>query len=275
MEAFYLPIAHLLEAKISQQQDTFFLAINGCQGSGKSTLSEFLAEYFHANTNISVAILSLDDFYFSRQERNGLAVKISPLLATRGVPGTHDTNLLAQVLTDLNRGVKNLALPRFDKSTDDPFPKSEWPILKHKVDLVIMEGWCWGVKSQTTSALREPVNKLEKDQDPLATWRHYVNQALLNEYEPLYSQMDYWIMLKAPSFDNVFNWRLEQEQKLAQKVAGQTGKKVMSEQEVYNFIQYYQRLTEQALMTLPQRCDIVLALDENRHLSLEKGELNA
>ena len=64
------------------------LGLSGAQGSGKSTFASML------NTVLSVAglrseVLSLDDFYLTKQQRREL-VAVSPLLETRGVPGTHD-----------------------------------------------------------------------------------------------------------------------------------------------------------------------------------------
>lgn len=271
-EKFYFPIAEKISAQLDNfRLEPFFLGVNGCQGSGKSTLSLFLSAYFSENSNISVAVLSLDDFYFSRSERNALSVKISPLLATRGVPGTHDTERLKTTLASLKKSERNIPLPRFDKATDDPCPSETWPVLKTAANLVIMEGWCWGVASQEDSELANPVNQLEAEKDALGVWRNYVNQALRNDYEPLYNLMDYWVMLKAPSFDNVYQWRCEQEHKLKAKIRDNSETRVMSDEQVLAFIQYYQRLTQHGLATLPEKCDIVLGLDANRVITPIKG----
>ena len=48
-----------------------------------------------------VAVLSIDDFYLTKAERNQLAQNIHPLLVTRGVPGTHDVQMLTDCVERL------------------------------------------------------------------------------------------------------------------------------------------------------------------------------
>ena len=43
-------------------------------------------------------MLSIDDFYFGKKDRNKLSKTASPLLVTRGVPGTHNLQHLKKVL---------------------------------------------------------------------------------------------------------------------------------------------------------------------------------
>ncbi len=207
--------------------------------------------------------ISLDDFYLSKAQRANLAKTIHPLLATRGVPGSHDIDLLAKTLTSLKKAQPNIRLSRFNKATDDLYPNDEWLAAPNNIDIVLLEGWCWGVVAQAAEKLLTPVNNFEKEQDNDAAWRTYVNQQLVQNYQPLYSLMNCWLMLKAPSFNCVENWRWQQEEKLAKTSQGAG---VMSKAQVHNFIQYYQRLTEECLTTLPKQCDWVLELDENRQI---------
>ena len=81
---------------------------------------------------------------------------------------------------------------------------------------------------------------------------------------------DFWILLKAPSFSCVYQWRLEQEQKLASRTDIDDRSKIMSEQQVLEFIQYYQRLTEHSLISMPEHCDVVFQLDEHRQIKTTK-----
>lgn len=264
----------MLLAKQKAHPGTFYIGVNGCQGSGKSTLSEFLA-WFFAEQGVKVAVLSLDDFYLDQTARQSLASNVSPLLATRGVPGTHNTQLMTQVLKALSVSGE-LSLPRFNKAQDNPFPEKHWPAFSAPAEVVLMEGWCWGVRAQTPLKLRYPVNALEAEQDPNLIWRNWVNEQLQNHYESLYDTMNFWVMLQAPSFDSVFNWRLEQEQKLAAKLAEtetetKTVNRVMSEAQVHSFIQFYQRLTEECLESLPEHCDVVFKLGINRQIVSRSG----
>lgn len=265
---WYIPIVKQVLAKSLDQQAPFFIGINGCQGSGKSTLTDFIAEYLYKMYGLQVAVLSLDDFYYDQRQRQNLAETIHPLFKTRGVPGTHDTALMKHVLTGLKYGNLPIALPRFDKAADNPVPKTAWPVVVDTPHIVILEGWSWGVPPQADEALTTPVNALEADQDPEALWRSYSNNAIGNEYAPLYAHMDYWIMLKAPNFDCVFEWRKEQEHKLKAKSSG-VG--VMTDSQVATFIQHYQRLTEQALEHIPAMANIVVDLDPQRAILSVSG----
>lgn len=265
----YLPLGKQLFKKVGSQTGTFYLGINGCQGSGKSTLSEFLAWFFEEQ-EINAVVLSLDDFYHDRSVRQSLSKTVSPLLATRGVPGTHNTQSMTKTLSVLAE-TATVKIPRFDKSQDNPYSESTWPVVQAPVKIVIMEGWCWGVQPQTPLQIRYPVNALEAEQDPNLTWRRWVNQQIQENYVPLYQMMEYWVMLKAPGFDSVFKWRLEQEQKLADKIGTTKDTKVMSESQVHEFIQFYQRLTEECLSTLPDKCDVVFELDDARKIVSRTG----
>lgn len=300
---WFLPVAQQLEQLVlahkeksgsSDKSETtpIFLGINGCQGSGKSTLAALLNHYLSTESQLNVVNLSLDDFYLSQDERQKLAQAIHPLLATRGVPGTHDVDLLYTVLKCL-KGGQRIALPRFDKSQDNPFPKVDWLLSPIRVDVVIIEGWCWGVTAEEESSLKSPINLLERIQDQDAIWRRYVNQQLQQHYQPLYAFMDKWLMLRAPSFDCVKHWRWQQEQKLAEKIAALQSEtdiskaisdtankpsnpienKVMTHEQVMSFISYFQRLTEHSLTTLPSKCDLVFSLDEQRQITALQGAI--
>ncbi|MDC8831180.1 kinase [Alteromonas gilva] len=264
-QKWFIPLADEIFEHQSSAKKPFFVGVNGCQGSGKSTLCDFLVYYLTEHKKLNIVSLSVDDFYLDKSSRNALAVKVHPLLATRGVPGTHNVKL-AQDTFDRLRGYGTVSVPRFSKATDNPFPVVEWPVINSPPDVVLVEGWCWGVKPQSRQQLEIPVNTLEQEEDPLGTWRNYVNKQLADSYQTLFEQMAFWVMLKAPSFDQVYHWRREQEHKLAEKVgSNQSG--VMTDLEIKRFIQHYQRLTEHSLATLPASCNYVFHLDSSRQIT--------
>ena len=102
IEQHYLPLASTLP-RIRKGKRLLFLGVNGAQGTGKSTLADFLSMAAQSMFQWNVAVLSIDDFYFTLEERGHLAKVVHPLLKTRGVPGTHDTSLLADHLQQLQR----------------------------------------------------------------------------------------------------------------------------------------------------------------------------
>ncbi|MEO9945340.1 MAG: P-loop NTPase fold protein [Paraglaciecola sp.] len=262
---YYIPLAEEISSHHKSAQNTYFVGINGSQGSGKSTLSEFIKAYLTEAHSLNVVVMSLDDFYFSHAKRHSLAANIHPLLQTRGVPGTHNMEQAQTVLNALRQQLP-ATVPRFNKATDDPHPTANWTTISEPIDVVIFEGWCWGVHAQTAEQLKTPVNKLESEQDKEAIWRTYANTQLSLHYATLYSYMNKWVMLSAPSFEDVYAWRLEQEQKLIAASGSGNHSGLMNEQQILDFIQYYQRLTEHGLNTLPATCDHVFKLNSKRKI---------
>jgi len=270
VDEYYQPLAQQISTRFQQNKKPFFVGVNGCQGSGKSTLSAYIAQYLSSTTSLNVVVMSLDDFYLCKKERNKLAKKIHPLFKKRGVPGTHNTQLLKRVISQLKEKKSAISIPKFNKATDEPYAETNWQFIERPADIIILEGWCWGVPAQEKTQLNEPINSLEKQKDSKRIWRSYVNQQLEKHYQPLYQLFDYWIALQAPSFDYVYRWRLEQEQKLALKLksTGKTAEQsaVMNATQILDFIQYFQRVTEHGIKTLPLFADTTFFLDENRHI---------
>jgi D-glycerate 3-kinase len=267
LEAQVLPLGEELAAAARELRRPLSVGVCGAQGSGKSTMVAALAAQLGAR-GLTVAALSLDDCYLTREERRRLARTVHPLFATRGVPGTHDVALALATFSTLAL-TGETALPSFDKAVDDRRARSQWPRIAGPADVVLFEGWCVGARPQSQEALRVPVNSLERDEDPQCTWREYVNAALQGPYRPLFDGFDRLVLLQAPSFEVVFDWRCEQERKLAQRLAasGGAGTAVMDEAQLTRFIAHYERLTRHILEEMPARADVLFALDVQRHLT--------
>jgi D-glycerate 3-kinase len=229
----------------------------GAQGSGKSTIVAATRRLL-AGRGMRAVGLSLDDFYLTHDARQRLAREVHPLLATRGPPGTHDVAMAGAVIDQLRTKGK-VALPRFDKATDTRAPRGEWATMASPVDVIILEGWCVGAVAQGVAALREPVNALERDEDPASVWRGYVNEQLDGPYQTLFGKLHDLIFLQAPSFEVVAGWRAEQERKLRER----TGRG-MADSDIARFTAHYERLTRWMLSEMPGRADWVVPLDANR-----------
>lgn len=271
-EQWFAPVAKGIAELQATRGETIIAGINGAQGAGKSTLAALLALLCKEKYQLNGIVLSMDDFYLTRQQRASLAASIHPLMATRGVPGTHDISLALDIIQKLSEGRTQTLIPRFDKASDDRYPQQKWTCVAAKVDVILLEGWCLGAEPQTDNALVAPVNELEKEEDSNGVWRRYVNQQLGDVYPQLFSLVDTLIMLKAPSFNCVYKWRLEQENKLKSSLlhsatsADCASDRTMDADAISRFIQYYQRITEHLLKTLPPKVDTLFNLDEERRV---------
>ncbi len=265
---WYLPVLEEIASHQNSAKRTITVGINGAQGSGKSTLAQLAVYVLSQHYSLNVVSLSLDDFYFTRQERVMLGQGIHPLLTTRGVPGTHDIALARRTISQLINQQFPVRIPRFNKAEDDRAPVEGEDVINQPVDVIIFEGWCLGAEAQHETLLKDPMNELEEIEDQDQSWRRYVNEQLERFYPKLFELIDIWIMLKAPSFNCVYQWRLEQENKLKLSLSEQqTSTQIMDEKAVGRFIKFYQRITENTLNTLPNKVNYLFELDENRQIS--------
>lgn len=279
VERWYINLAQEIALRFKQHpaHTPLIIGIQGCQGSGKSTLASLLALILKENHRLDTLALSLDDFYLTRAQRAELAHEVHPLLATRGVPGTHDIALACQSIQQLSLlsantlgSEKTYSLPRFNKATDDRYPPSHWPRLCIQPHIILLEGWCIGLSAEEDHSLQHAVNELERVEDKNARWRRHVNNALKNDYPGLFSLIDKLIVLQAPSFDCVYQWRWLQEEKLIAELDRQgipnEQRNTMSPAQLTRFISHYQRLTQHALATMPAKADWVLYLNEQHEI---------
>jgi D-glycerate 3-kinase len=232
-------------------------AIAGLQGSGKSTLSAQVAA-LAATRGLRVVVLSIDDFYLGRRERLALGRRVHPLLATRGPPGSHDVALAIDTVDALREG-RAAPLPRFDKIADRRLPPSKWP--RARADVVLFEGWFQKVPAQRADELAVPLNALEREEDPDGTWRRWCNDALGRDYPPLWRRIDRLLFLEGPGFEIVPEWRWQQEATLQ---AANPHRQAMTRPQVLRFVQFFERVSRQALRTLPAIADRHVRLDAAR-----------
>lgn len=260
----YKPLTRSLVQRLHELGHPCLVGISGPQGAGKSTAALIVRRLLQAE-GLRVAALSIDDIYLTRADRQGLAKTIHPLLITRGPPGTHDLKLGETVIQCLLNG-GDIALPSFDKALDERRPESRWENFKGPADVVLFEGWCVGAAPQDHSTLLQPVNELEREQDAAGVWRTFVNDAL-RKYQPLFSRIDFLILLQPTSFEHVLRWRLEQEAKLrARATPDRNDLRIMTDPEVKVFVQHFERLTREILGEMPRRADAAVNLGPDRQL---------
>ncbi len=265
LKRIYIPISFWIENKYKKKGKTLFLGFSGGQGSGKTTVVKILKIILKKFFKRKIYVSSIDDFYKTLKDRNEMSYTTHSLFQTRGVPGTHDVNLINKFFYFIKKKkFKKTKLPKFDKSLDDRLKKKYWFNIKERPEIVILEGWCVGARPQSNSLIKKPVNILEKYEDENLIWRKHVNEKLKREYRKLFAMIDYYIFMKIPNFNMVFKWRLLQEKKLRKKLRYK--KKIMSYSEIKRFIMFYQRITLQMIKDLSKSASIVMLLNKNHEI---------
>ena len=263
---YLIPICFWITKKADNKKP-YFVGLAGGQGTGKTTISSIIKIILEKYFKLKVYKISIDDFYKTREERIALSKKVHPMLLTRGVPGTHDINMMLDFFKkSKSKKFKEMKLPNFNKAIDDRFPKNKWNKINKRPDVIIFEGWCVGARAETNKTLKKSINSMEKANDHKLFWRKYVNQQLKTKYKKLYSQLNCMIYLKAKNFSLLQKWRLKQEHKLWLKTKKKGGHKIMSKGDVINFMQAYERITQNMFKNTPKYASIILNLNSNHQI---------
>ena len=263
---YFLPLAKVITKKITQSSTPVVIGISGAQGTGKTTLSYLLSQLL-TKQQFKIARFSLDDFYLTKNERNLLASQEHPLLCTRGVPGTHDTGMLLTKLHGLlnQKENQNIKIPKFNKADDERALEGNWSTVKGSVDAIFMDGWFVGATPLDPKMLEDPINELEKTEDITREWRKFINKQLSGNYQKIFSQINFLIFLEAPSFSQIYGWRKLQEEKLRKR--SPTAHGLMDDDQLFRFIQHYERLTQHCLAILPELADVIFLLDSDHRIA--------
>ena len=261
LNKFYIPLSEWIYSIYKKDKKTKIIGLSGGQGAGKSTITGVLKLILKKKYKLNLCVFSIDDFYKTKNERKIMSKNIHPLFLTRGVPGTHDLKLANKTLKNLKKkNFKTVLVPRFDKSIDDRFQKRKWQKIKTRPNIIIFEGWCLGAKHQRNSEVKKPINIIERKYDAKYKWRKKVNKYLKNQYKKIFNKIDKLIYLKAPNFEQIYKWRLLQEEKL--KLTSKS-KKTMSKSKVREFIMFYERITKQMMRDFAKISDLTIFLDKS------------
>jgi len=266
IKSFLIPVSFWISKKINKKKP-LIIGLAGGQGSGKTTISSILTLILKKYFKLNVFKVSIDDFYKTRKDRRLLSKNQHSLLMTRGVPGTHDIDLILKFFKKIkSKKFKSLETPKFNKAIDDRYKKSLWYKIKSKPDVVIFEGWCVGAKAQTNKQLKKPINSLERVYDQSIKWRTHVNDQLKTKYKKLFSQLDGLLYLKAKNFNILREWRIKQERKLWLQSKNKKNLKIMSSGDIINFMQTYQRITQQMFKDAMKSSSIIMDLNSKHQI---------
>ena len=255
VDQYYVPVYEHLKtrlgafrAKQAESNSTdispFFVGVSAPQGCGKTTLVGLMQELF-IEEGISCAVMSLDDFYLRKVDQDSLADRnpSNPMLQYRGNAGSHDLDLVGDVMAQLQAAsttgtnpsfsssaaaaavcpVKEVRIPHFDKALfggrGDRADRESWPAVNTPVDVVIFEGWMLGFSAVSDdeagdlegtgySPLNPPLFPSAVNMAGIAD----VNKLLAGPgYRNLHHAFDSWLVLQLDNVDHVYQWRLEAE----------------------------------------------------------------
>lgn len=225
-----------ISQKLKEVERPLIIALSGAQGSGKSTQSERWAQELQERGHPGL-VLSLDDFYLPKLNRQRLAASVHPLSATRGPPGTHDTQRLISVLEAIaERSVASLELPVFSKADDDRLTEQVHEI--GSLEWVIVEGWCMGISKARINAqeLQCPIFQEAKAE----AWRAWVQASIDRDWSRLDALCDWSIYLRISEFESIVDARWRQEEAL-KRTSGRSQFKTRDE--VRAFVSLYEPWT--------------------------------
>jgi D-glycerate 3-kinase len=256
---YFFDFAAMLLENARSLYRPLIVGLNGSQGSGKSTLAAFLRRVINECSDYDCHVISIDDFYLTKDARQALASNVHPLLATRGVPGTHDVGAMRSIIDRFKSNeFGSIELPVFDKLLDDRAKTVQTINFGAKRSIVLVEGWCVGVPAQATEVLSQPISHFESVNDTEAIWRHYVNESLATDYADLFSELDCLSMLNPPSFETVYDWRVDQEMRLVQarsSMGTDPDAKGMNPRQIREFVENFRRVSLHAIDALPGIAD--------------------
>ena len=258
---------------LPNQDKPYLICFTGGQGSGKTTLSNFIQLVLKQVYKRTPVGFSIDDIYKTKEERETLAKTIHPLCKVRGVPGTHDIQMGLHTLDSLFQAKPSTltAIPAFSKPLDQHLPRDQRQIFKGKPDYIFFDAWCGGAKPIDEVNWIPPMNTLEKEKDPDGIWSKWSNRELAGDYQELFNRFDLLIMIKVPNMEHVYESRWLQETVLEKTIIDpELKKKIMTREEVYRFVMHYERLTRYILEEIPKFADIVIERDYVYNFSFTK-----
>ncbi|CAN8065347.1 unnamed protein product [Agarophyton chilense] len=258
---YYLPVYFWILRELDRHNEfmanagsrprPFILGFSCPQGGGKTTMTTFM-ETLLRKAGRSVQIASLDDFYLTNAQQREVAAKHpgNRLMQYRGMPGTHDLELVNTTLDDLRRG-QDVSIPKYDKTAfngrGDRAPKEQWKHISDSTDVVLVEGWCLGF---------EPVPTDQVVDADLAV----VNEAL-HEFVAMYKRFDGLFIIEISNMEWVYDWRLQAER--GTRASGRPG---LTDEQVIDFVSRFMPAYKQYSQSLYNRSE---PLFPNHELHIE------
>lgn len=283
-------IKFLRSVSKDENEKCLIVGICGPQGSGKSYLAHKIKEQL-IKDHLQPLVISIDDFYLTRSDQEKLQMQFpeDPLMQGRGLPGTHDVDLLCDILDRLMslggdgpEGPTNaIKVPVYDKSAfnglGDRAPESEWQVVRTIPDVIILEGWFNGFTSYNndTKLLHEwnECKQQLRGLHPIAAnvpeCAIRIMDDCLSSYAAIWDRFDCFIYYQTDDLENIKSWRLQQEHALiSQKGYGMTDVEVITFIDRYYpaYMLYYGKLIKSGSPAVCPSKNLRLVIDAHRYL---------
>lgn len=237
----WLPLGMKLASHRQKLGHPLIQGILGVQGTGKTTMCQVLTLILQ-QLGYRTLSLSLDDLYKTYSDRLALTQQ-DPRLIWRGPPGTHDIDLGLNLLAQIRQGESPVMVPRFDKSAYGGAGDRTTPEIVTNVDILLFEGWFVGVRPIDPDAFNSAPPPIITEEDKAFACE--MNRRL-NDYLPLWEQLDSLIVLYPTDYRCSLQWRKQAEQQMI--AAGKSG---MTDEQVEEFVNYFWRSLHPELFIKP------------------------
>ena len=254
------------------------VGINGPQGSGKTYLTNQLNKYLNESyPHFNIVQFSMDDLYLTKSDQDKLNDSTdNPLLKGRGLPGTHDLNILYDIfnkaISNYNKSIwEDIQIPKYDKSKYNGLgDRSGYININSPIDIILFEGWFNGYINYSNDLLKLKYLTSEVS-GILQLYKMFHLEEIndnLSQYQKLWSYFDTFIMLKTNDVNNVYTWRLQQEHdSIIKNGSGMTDEEVTQFVIRYMpvYLLYYENLCNHGLKTCQN--NLIISIDIDRQVS--------
>ncbi len=252
-----LPLLSDIKRSIIQAKKRRLFGISALPGCGKTTLGKWI-EQAGKDLNISIKVISLDDFYLPSKELE-IAMNENPWGVPRGLPGSHSISLLEESL-DRWLQTGHLKAPKFDKALRDGLgDRSGW--LESDADALVLEGWFLGCDPIKNSSNKDLHNDIPLPSITIEeiNYRIKVQNILLN-YIPIWRRIDRLWHIKAIDFSSTASWKIEQEKEMLRERGS-----ALKGDSLISFIRMIQcSLPQESLMNID--ADVVVEINKKRQV---------
>ena len=241
---------------VQQSPPRSLLGLAAMPGCGKSTLCAWIKEAA-ARLGMAVEVVSLDDFYFPGEQLES-AMAGNPWQAPRGIPGSHDVELLLQALRQW-RNAGTCEVPVFDKALRQG-RGDRAGTRRLSADRLILEGWFVGAGPWAAARHGE----LSTDLTPLSqaevAYRPVIKRNLA-PYQEVWRLLDGLWQLSPTTLSTVMAWKRQQNQSQQQ----QSGSG-LAEQDLETMTRSLQVCIPESALVSGRSADVVLRVDAQRQV---------